>query len=303
MEYRRREIAAGLVIVVSIVLMLAMVALSSNVQELFRKKKEFQVRFLIAEGVEINTPVKQAGILVGKISAIGVQNFNDENRIVLTLKVRTETIVKRDSKVTIKSPLVGEKYVDIGLGSPDSAPLMTGDMLDGIEGLSLDQLTDTIVKVVSDIQSIVNDIRKVTGDPQFQQDLKGTVSNLENASSELQAILQHNRGNINSSISDLKKVTTQLNTTAQQLSKLTRDVNRVVAENRANIHSTIQNLRDTPDQLLAEVDAVQQSISGPLDANREDLKKIMENLEKMTQNLVEMTEMLKKHPSRLIRNP
>jgi|GEM_PF-1221991 len=301
MEYRRKDIAAGLVIVISIALLMLMVALSSNVQNLFREKREYNVRFNIAEGVEINTPVKQAGILIGKISNISVEQFRGQNKIVLRLKVRASAIVKRDSKVTIKSPLVGEKYVDIGLGSPNSPALMLGDTLDGIEGLSLDQMTDTIVKVVEDIQSIVTDIKKITGDPQFQQDIKNTVGNLQDTSENLQGIIEHNRGNINSSMSDLRKITEQLNSTAQQINKLTRDINRIVAENRPNIHSAVQNLRDTPDQLISEVNTVQQTISGPINENREDLKKIMENLEKITQNLVELTDELKKNPSRIIR--
>lgn len=301
MEYRRKDIAAGLVIIVAILLMALMVALSSNVQDLFREKREYNVRFNVAEGVEINTPVKQAGILIGKITNISVAQFRGQNKIVIRLKIRAVTVVKRDSKVTIKSPLVGEKYVDVGLGSPNSPALMAGDTLDGTEGLSLDQMTDTIVKTVEDIQSIVTDIKKITGDPQFQQDIKQTVGNLQDASSNLQGILEHNRGNINSSMSDFRKIADQLNTSAQQISRMTRDINRIVAENRANIHSAVQNLRDTPDQLVAEVNSVQQSITSPLNENREDLKKVMENLEKITQNLVELTDILKKEPSKLIR--
>ena len=301
MEYRRREIAAGLVIVVAIALLAVMVTLSSNVQDLFREKKEFKVKFDFAEGIEVNTPVKQAGLLVGKIAKIEVAAIEGKNQVLLTLRVLVNTVVKRDSKVMIKSPLVGEKYVDIGIGSPDSPPLKPGDMLDGAEGLSLDQMTDTIVQVVEDLQTIVSDINKITGDPKFQQNVKDIVANLERASGEINDILDENRGNIRSTMGDLRKVANQLNDTAQLLTRLTRDLNRVVAENRANIHSTVQNLRDTPDQLLAEINAIQQSITTPLNENREDIKKIMENLEKITQNLVEMTEILRKQPSKIIR--
>lgn len=301
MEYRKREIAAGLMIVIAVVLLLLMAALSGNVKDFFREKKDVKVRFDFAEGIEINTPVYQAGILVGKITNIQVVTLEGKNQVLLTLRVRVETVVKKDSKVMIKSPLVGEKFVDIGIGSPDSPSLAPGETLDGVESLRLDQLTDTIVKVVEDLQTIVADIKSITGDEKFRQDIKNIVSNLEQASSDINKIVQQNRGNINSSMADLNKITSQLNTTAQQLNKLAKDLNRVLAENRADIHSMIQNFRDTPDMLMTEVEAIQQAVTTPLNENREDLKKIMENLEKITQNLIEMTEELKKNPWRIIR--
>lgn len=301
MEYRKREIAAGLMIVIAIILLLLMAALSGNVKDFFREKKEVKVRFDFAEGIEINTAVYQAGILVGKITNIQVVTFEGKNQVLLTLRVRVETVVKKDSKVMIKSPLVGEKFVDIGIGSPDSPPLGAGETLDGVEGLRLDQLTDTIVKVVEDLQTIVGDIKSITGDEKFREDIKKIVSNLEEASADINKIVEQNKGNINTSLTDLKKITNQLTTTTQQLNKLSHDLNRVLAENRSDIHSMIQNFRDTPDMLMTEVEAIQQAITTPLNENREDLKKIMENLEKITQNLIEMTDELKKNPWRIIR--
>jgi len=300
MEYRRREIAAGLVVITAVMLLLAMIVLSSNVQDLFRSKKTVRAQFDRVEGIERSSPVKQAGRLVGKVTKIDLSR-EEGNKIVLTLRIIKETVVKRDSEISVKSPLVGEKYVEIGLGSPNSLPLMEGDVLDGKESLKLDQLTDTIVKVVEDIRSITLSIKKVTADPQFQHNLKKTVSNLEEATARINDVVKRNSGNIDVAMRDLKRVAREINTTADQLNRLTGSLNRVVAENRSNIHSTIQNLRDTPDQILAELEKVQKSITTPLGENREDLKKVFQNLEKMTQNLVEMTEELKKKPYRLIR--
>ncbi len=300
MEYRRREIGAGLVVITAGALLFVMVVLSSNVQDIFRPRKTVRVRFERVEGIERSTPVKQAGRLMGKVIDIDVMQEGG-NKIVLTMRVLKKTLVKRDSEVSIKSPLVGEKYIDIGLGTPHSPLLMAGDMLDGKESLKLDQLTDTIVKVVEDIKAITTDIRNVTGDPGFQHNLSKTVSNLEETTARINDIVKRNSGNVDITMRDIKRMAKELNTTVAQLNKLTRDLNRVVAENRSNIHSTIQNLRDTPDQLVEQFELVQKSITAPLDDNREDLRKIFQNLEKITQNLIEMTEELKKKPSKLIR--
>lgn len=293
MEYRRHEIGAGLVVVIAVALLAGMVTLSSNIQDLFRPKKLVRVKFEEVEGVERGTPVMQAGRVMGKIADIEVEREKG-NVIMLTLKVLEETIVKRDSEVSIKSPLVGERYVEIGLGSAASPPLMEGDILEGKESLKMDELTDTIVNVVEDIKSITMDIKKITGDPAFQKNITDTVENIQNASARINAIVKRNSPNIESSLKDLKEITGELNSTVE-------DMNRLMAENRANIHSAIQNLRDTPGQLMEQVELIQKSLSGPVNENREDIKKIIDNLEKISQNLVEMTELLKEKPYKLIR--
>ena len=287
-------------VITSVALLMAMVFLSSNVQDIFRAKKDIRVRFERVEGIERSSPVKQAGRLVGKVSKIEV-SAKDGNKIVLTLRILKETVVKRNSEISIKSPLVGERYLEIGLGTTNSPVLMENDILDGKESLKIDELTDTLVAVVEDIKSITSDIKKITGDPNFRRDISKTIYNMREASTRVNDIITRNGSNIDSVFRDLKRIAKELNKTTDQLNKLARDVNRVVAENRSNIHATIRNLRDTPDQLLDEVETVQKSVTAPLDENREDIKKIMENLEKITQNLVEMTEELKEKPYRLIR--
>jgi ABC-type transporter Mla subunit MlaD len=287
-------------VITSAALLLAMVVLSSNVHDIFRPKKTVRVRFERVEGIEQNSMVKQVGRLVGKVTKIDVSR-QDGNKIVLSLHIMADTIVKRDSEISIKSPLMGERYVDIGLGTPNSPPLMENDILDGRESLKVDELTDTIVNVVEDIKSITQDIKSVTGDPEFQANLHKTVANLHEASGRINDIVKHNSGNIDSTLQNLKQVAEQLTGTAGQLDRFSRDLNRVVAENRQNIHSTIQNLRDAPPQIVEQFENVQKSMSGPLDDNREDLRKIIQNLEKITQNLIEMTDELKQKPYRLIR--
>jgi len=293
MEYRRHEIGAGLVVVTAVALLAGMVVLSSNVQDLFRPKKEVLVKFEEVEGVERGTPVMQVGRVVGKVADIDV-DLEKGNVIMLTLKVLEETIVKRDSVVSIKSPLVGERYVDIGLGSADSPPLTEGEVLEGKEGLKMDELTNAIVKAVEDIKSITRDIKEITGDPAFKKNLMETVENLRNASARIDAIVERNSPNIDSSLRDLKEITGEVNTALIEL-------NRLMDENRADIRSAVQNLRDTPDQLLEQVETIQKSVSGPIDENRENIEKIMKNLEQVSRNLVEMTELLKKKPYKLIR--
>ena len=300
MEYRRKEIGAGLVVIVSLGLLLGMLALSSNVQDLLRKKKNVRVLFEQVEGVERNSPVKQAGRLVGKVAKIDVSPSKG-NKVELSLQVLSDTIVKLDSEASIKSPLVGEKYIDLGLGTPQSPALLEEQILTGKESLRLDQLTDTIIKVVEDINVITTDIKTITGDSRFKDNILSGAANLQEASDRINSLVKNNSGDIDSIIRDLKRVSNQLNATARQLNALTLNMNKLVEDNGPNISSTIANLRDTPGQIVEQLELVQESVSAPFDDNRDNVQRIIANLEITSRNLTELSNELKKRPYLLLR--
>lgn len=335
MEYRRKEIGAGVLMLTAVILLVSMVTLSSSVQDIFRPKKKCYVRFERVEGIEKSSPVKQAGRLIGKVSEIKV-SAQDDNKIILSLGVFRDTVVKRNSEISIKSPLVGERYIDVGLGTRNSPPLKEEDIIDGKESLKLDQLTDTVVAMVEDIKKITADVSNITGDPGFKRDITKTLNNLRETTNDISGIVQRSGPDIDGVFGDLKNVSTDLNNATTQLNKMVRDINRIVAENRANIHSTIRNFRDTPDQIVEQVEGVKTSVTAPIEDNRDDIQKIVENLklvtqnvneliqnvekitnnvdkatvnldkvtqniEKITQNLVELTEELKEKPYKIIR--
>ncbi len=126
MEYRRTEIRAGVFLLLSFVILVVMVFAVSDIQSLFKKKKEVKVLFLFSDGIEKDAQVRLSGIKVGKVTDVRVApEFAD--KIELTLSVLNDTVIKEDTKAAIKTlGLVGGKYVELTGGSPNGSIARAG---------------------------------------------------------------------------------------------------------------------------------------------------------------------------------
>ena len=120
MEYRRNEIRAGIFLLISFVILVVMIFAVSDIQSLFKKKKEVKVLFQFSDGIEKNAPVRLSGIKIGKVSDIRVVPEKGD-KVELTLSVFNDTVLRRDTKAAIKTlGLVGGKYVELSGGTPQS---------------------------------------------------------------------------------------------------------------------------------------------------------------------------------------
>lgn len=65
-------------------------------------------------GVKKGAPVQVAGVVVGEVSAI---KLNEDNLAQLTLRVDNQLKIPQDSIVSVKSQgIIGDKYIQISLG-------------------------------------------------------------------------------------------------------------------------------------------------------------------------------------------
>src|SRR5947209_815797 len=73
--------------------------------------------------------VKMAGVEVGHVDKIGLDETN--NKVRVTLKVRKGVEVRTDSEATIKfTGLMGENFVSLSFGSRSKSLLGEGDVID-----------------------------------------------------------------------------------------------------------------------------------------------------------------------------
>ena len=72
MEYRKNEIRAGVFILTAFIIAVVMLFAVSDLQGLFKKRKEYKVLFLSNEGLEKNANVRISGIRIGRVSDMRV---------------------------------------------------------------------------------------------------------------------------------------------------------------------------------------------------------------------------------------
>ncbi len=130
MAYRFRHIEKliGSFVVISLLLLIAAIILIARGQHLITKKFYYTTKFNSAKNLFEGMPIKFKGLKIGAVKKI---YLDEKNQIVVKFYVLKEYAlkIKKDSVLMINSPLIGEKFLEITAGMPDSPVAKDGDFL------------------------------------------------------------------------------------------------------------------------------------------------------------------------------
>jgi phospholipid/cholesterol/gamma-HCH transport system substrate-binding protein len=283
MEYRRTEIRAGIFLLLSFAILVTMVFVVSDIQSLFKKKKEVKALFLFSDGIEKNAQVRLSGIKVGKVADIRVApEFTD--KIELTLSIFSDTVIRQDAKAAIKSlGLVGGKYVELTGGTPKAPLLEPGGMITGEESFKLEDLTKAALDVVGKLKNIATNLDHMLGDPALAKSLKTTIQNLQEVSANVKDMTSH-KEEVAQTLKNVEDMTSHKEEVAQTLKNLPVLLKKI-DENADNLKA----LTEKSDKLL--------------DDNKKNIDEMIANFRDISKNMKDMTEEVKKAPWKLLRKP
>ena len=118
-------ILAGLLVFVAIIYLLGAQA------RYFERKYDLIAEFTEVGGLMEGATVRLAGVQIGRVTGVVLPpEPGGKVRVTLTVARRYSDRIRRDSEVHIATQgLLGDKIIEISLGSPSAPPLQAGDML------------------------------------------------------------------------------------------------------------------------------------------------------------------------------
>jgi phospholipid/cholesterol/gamma-HCH transport system substrate-binding protein len=186
--YSSAEIKSGFFVLVTLVLLLV---LTFVVGGYFKKgANEWKVRFGYVSGLSDSAPVYYAGREVGKVDSI--QIIPGEARPVLvTVKVSNDAYVRKDSVAYIDTlGMMGEKFVEISVGSKDAPPREAGKVIEGEDPIpmhvlikKMNLLADEVEQMTESLNPLLKTVNSVVGGN--QEEISKTLGNLHEVSANL----------------------------------------------------------------------------------------------------------------------
>jgi phospholipid/cholesterol/gamma-HCH transport system substrate-binding protein len=157
----------GMMLVALTVLAVAIYKLGQSAN-LFSKRYELIAYLENANGLRVGGPVFVAGQFAGTIKAIDFLPVdNDTTR---NLKVRIavdqdlQDQVRSDSKAKVRTlGLLGDKVIDISIGTPRFSPLRAGDTIAVAPSLDYEAVLTQAAGAVNDMVALTHDMKKLTG--------------------------------------------------------------------------------------------------------------------------------------------
>jgi phospholipid/cholesterol/gamma-HCH transport system substrate-binding protein len=174
----------GVFLVLGIVVAVVAVFTLGSKGGLFESKTTLYAHFADINGLVPGAPVRLAGLDVGTVRAIRFSEdlSRREASVELAVKNRYMGRVRADSKAFIDSKgLLGDKLVNITIGTAQSRELQDGDTIKTRPSLSIEDLTTKVNQAVASVTHATDEageFLEVLADPQVRTDLKSIVHSL-----------------------------------------------------------------------------------------------------------------------------
>src|ERR1041385_2208097 len=155
----------GIFVLAALLMLGAAVFFIGDKQLLFRRTYRLNANFKNAAGLANGAGVRVAGLQEGTVKRIDLPGSPDgQVRVEMNLDQTTRRVIKKDSVATISSEgLVGDRYVEISMGSEQGEPVREGDTIRGEPAVQIADLLTKANDILDSTQGAIEDTGAVMG--------------------------------------------------------------------------------------------------------------------------------------------
>ncbi len=162
-------------------------------------------------GLDNKSAVRVAGVRVGTVTDI---KLRPDGKAEVTLEIDKDVQLHGNATAKVANlGLLGEKYVELDSGTPN-APLIPVEqqtvVLRGSQPASIDDVTNQISAIATDVKAITASLRNVMGGPAGEQRLTDIVENVRSITAEVRALIAANRSNVDATMANARAISESL---------------------------------------------------------------------------------------------
>lgn len=246
---RSIELRVGIFVLVGLVVAAGLILRFSKQAGGVKNPYRVKVMFPTVSGLVPDASVQYAGIPVGKVEAIQLQ---EDSRwpVALTLAIEEGVVIRQNAMFAINtSGLLGDKYVDVQPGTKDTPVIQDGDVVEGLPSVDLNEavahVRDVLQKVGPTIERVDQALRRLESTVLSEEALghvTATLANVDTASTNavelvtsLRDLVTEQRSQVALAIQNVQQASSNLTLTASQVGEL-------VEANAPQITQTMSNL-------------------------------------------------------------
>jgi phospholipid/cholesterol/gamma-HCH transport system substrate-binding protein len=191
-QERRLIVRAGLFVAGALALAGLVIFLIGKEGRLFDRQSGYHSGFENVEGLNLDSPVRLGGLNVGRVSAITFSPDLGDKRIQVQMEISTKFAkrIRTDSVARIGSRgVLGDKVVDISLGSAESPEIPPGGEIPSGSSGDLTSLLQASGKIADNVIAITSDLREAVvaySNPELRGDLASLAKALRGIFEEIQ---------------------------------------------------------------------------------------------------------------------
>ena len=160
------ELKVGIFVVVILFLFGAGIFVIGSHQKYFQRQYSLWASFANIKGLISGAPVSLAGLTVGRVNAILFSEDTHDKTIKVELKINrgAQERIREDSIASIQTMgLLGDKYVEISLGSPDHTILQDEGHIASVNPIDLSEYAAKVEETINVVNTILLDVKEISG--------------------------------------------------------------------------------------------------------------------------------------------
>lgn len=197
------EKKVGLFFLIGLILFAVMLELGGQWNP-FEKVLRYNTFLTGVAGLKVGDPVRLSGVDVGKVNGIGIA----DGKVRVDFEVKEGTRLRTDSVASLRmTNLLGGQYLGLTFGSQTAPLLPPGGTVQGQDVAGVDAIMSNLGELTVDAKTLITDLNK------NQNEVMGKITSM----------LDENRGNLRSSLSNLNSITAKFDRGDGSLALLLND--------------------------------------------------------------------------------
>jgi phospholipid/cholesterol/gamma-HCH transport system substrate-binding protein len=256
-KFNKFERVAGLFVIFAIIGVVATAVTVAAKQGWFANKVYYTTSFGAAEGIHAGTDVQMAGLNAGSVDEVELQADNTI-KIHFHILGKFEERIKTDSRTQLIRPfIIGERVLEVTVGSPESGILPANtavasrETLDIMTVLSGRSLGSNLEKLTGTLQNLAGLVEALTSKDRTQSlvrifdRLDPLLANVDVMANEMIKLSRQAtyKGNLQTVVSNLSVTTHEINSILPALNKENPELARDLGEMTRNLAALSQDFK------------------------------------------------------------
>jgi len=237
-------------------------------------------------GLDVQAPVRMAGVKVGVVQEILLHDNKALVRIALNPNVRLPASTRAS---IVGRGLVGEKNLALSATDGDTEFLPDDALIPSDPAGDINTFISKSSDITNDLQTLAHSITQVLDDGNGHNSLKKLFHQASEATEELTALIKENRAHI-------ARMTRGFGNAGTDISRLTK-------QHRDHMNQLLDTLPETAESgrdFFKEGTATMRDLHAMLTENRENLYRIMFELRKASENLEAFSDDVRRNPWKVL---
>jgi phospholipid/cholesterol/gamma-HCH transport system substrate-binding protein len=247
-----------------------------NIQDLKlgrRTAKTVTAEFTDVAGLKEKADVRVAGVLVGRVARVRLVG----GKALVDLELDKDVELHQGAAAGIQTlGMLGDNYVELIPGPPSAARLAEGTVLQGKEGVSLDQVSRLARDIETDLRDVTHNLQQSLGGSAGGERIEAIVDNMVVLSKALRSLIEANRAGIDATTDNFREF-------SSQMARLVERIDRMVAANQGGVSDTVANAKELSAKLQTTIDNMN-AITGKINAGQGSVGQLVSN-DETTKNL------------------